>query len=85
MLFEEFIFAVQIYSIFYSSWATLPVLTIFYSLSCVLYQNIFFNFQIASYCKGTSVRGNKVAEMSLGTNGIPGDIKEQMAEITLGM
>jgi hypothetical protein len=24
------------------------------------------------FCKGTSVRGNKMAEMSLGTNGNPG-------------
>jgi hypothetical protein len=31
------------------------------------------------------VRGNKVAEMSLGTNGNPGDVKEQTAEIILGM
>jgi hypothetical protein len=31
------------------------------------------------------VRGNKMAEMSLGTNGRnnPGDVKGQMAEVTL--
>jgi hypothetical protein len=34
---------------------------------------------------GTSVRRNKMAEMSLGTNGNPGGVKEQTAEITLGM
>jgi hypothetical protein len=34
-------------------------------------------------CKRTSVRGNKMAEMSLGTNGNPGDVKGQMTYITL--
>jgi hypothetical protein len=28
-----------------------------------------------SFCKRTSVRGNKMAAMSLGTNGNPGDVK----------
>jgi hypothetical protein len=31
------------------------------------------------------LRGNKMAELSLGTNGNPGNVKEQMSEITLGM
>jgi hypothetical protein len=31
------------------------------------------------------MRGNKMAEMSLGTSGNPENVKKQMAEITLGM
>jgi hypothetical protein len=31
---------------------------------------------LAHFCKGTSVKGNKMAEMYIGTNGSPGDIKE---------
>jgi hypothetical protein len=31
-------------------------------------------------CKETTVRGNKMAEMSQGTNSNPGDVKEQLAE-----
>jgi hypothetical protein len=31
------------------------------------------------------VRGNKMAEIPLGTNGNPRDVKEKAAEITLAM
>jgi hypothetical protein len=33
----------------------------------------------------TSVRGNKMAEIYIGTNGNPGDVKKQKAGITLEM
>jgi hypothetical protein len=38
-----------------------------------------------SSCKGTNVRGDKMAKMSLGTNNRnnPGDVKGWMAEVTL--
>jgi hypothetical protein len=35
----------------------------------------FIHLPMTSYCKGTNVKGNKMAEMSLRSNGNPGDEK----------